>query len=211
MKKSIIIISTILIMIITPVKFKMDVPVTMKMFWVNYIVSKTTVPIINSKSVKISAYNNTRRQCDSTPNIMAWNHRITEANRNKIAAVSRDLENIGLTKNINISFQIDDMLYSKTILDRMGRYARKGGRKKYKIKNSIDILMRRYRNAKRFGRRETKIYWFGGQLDSFEIKREANCLVYKGNISNLFNSDIKILETSKLGYTKIKTSNGDVL
>jgi len=202
---------TLLMMIFTPVRFKMDVPVTLKMFWVNYDVTKTRVPIINSKIVRASAYNNTIRQCDDTPNIMAWNNRITEDNRESVVAVSRDLEKIGLGKNTDITFQVDGDIHSKTILDRMGRYARKGGRRRYKIKNSIDILMKKYRDARKFGRKNVKVYWFAGQTELFEIEGGVNCLIYKGNVSSLFNKDVKILETSKLGYTKIQTSDGQTL
>ena len=189
----------------------MDVPVTLKMFWVNYNVSKTRLPIINSKTVKVSAYNNTIKQCDSSPNIMAWNHRITNNNRDSIVAVSRDLEKIGLGKNTDITFQIDGDIHSKTILDRMGQYARKGGRRRYKIKNSIDILMKEYQKARKFGRKNVKIHWFAGQTELFQIEGGINCLIYEGNVSNLFDKDVKILEKSKLGYTKIQTSDGQIL
>lgn len=211
MRSIIISLITFLMMIFTPVRFRMDVPVTLKLFWINYNVSKTRVPIINSKVVKASAYNNTKNQCDSTPHIMAWNDKITEENHDQVVAISRDLEKIGLTKDTNIMFQVDDNIYSKTILDRMGRYARKGGRRKYKIKNSIDILMKKYRDAKKFGRKNIKIYWFAGQTELFEVEREANILVYKGNICDIFNPNTKILETSKLGYVKVQTSDGNVL
>jgi len=121
--------------------------------------SKTIkIPIIYSKHVCATAYNNTVAQCDNSPDICAWGDRITDKNRNKIVAVSRDLLS-NLSRNTKIYYEHNGKIHKKIVLDKMSKYGRKGTNRRFKIENSIDILMSSRRKALQFGRINKVIYW----------------------------------------------------
>lgn len=158
------------------------------------------IPIINCKMIEATAYNNTRRQCDSTPNEMAWGDMITKKNRNKIVAISRDLLSY-LPRKSKIYYEHNDKIHKKSVLDKMGRYGRKGTGRRFKIKNSIDILMSSRRRALNFGRRKKMIYWLDSYIElknfdlpqvdskmSIDIKNKIIC------INKLENNKLKIVE-----------------
>lgn len=165
------------------------------------------IPTINHKKVKMSAYNPTVRQCDSDPWIMAWNDRITHHNFDKIVAVSRDLLSI-LPKNTEIYFEDDGIIQHKEVLDKMGRYARKGSRKKYKIKNTIDILMRSRRDARKFGKQEKTIFWYAGETSLYQYEIRGFITIMYGDVNSILIPGCRIRHISKLGYVRVEGPDG---
>ena len=113
------------------------------------------------RKVKVTAYNALSNQCDDTPNIMAWGDKITSKNINKIVGVSRDLLKI-IPRNTKIYYFDDEgIIHEKIVMDKMSKFARKGTKKKYRIKNSIDVLMTTEKEARTFGVKYKVIFWKG--------------------------------------------------
>lgn len=176
--------------------------------FIAYTINKGVKPVMKSRIVTATAYNATRNQCDSTPNIMAWNDKITKQNRNKVVAVSRDLLPI-LPRNTEIYFEYNGQVHKKIVLDKMGKYARKGRRNKFKIKNSIDILMDSYKEAKKFGRRKIKIFWYEGELKTYDIKLSGRSIIMlRKNVESVLIPNCKIMHVSKLGYVRVQGPDG---
>jgi 3D (Asp-Asp-Asp) domain-containing protein len=95
-----------------------------------------------TRIVRVTAYNAVPEQTDDTPNICAWGDEI----RPGIIAISRDLEQVGLTRGKKVHIEGIGMA---VVLDRM--HDRK--------RNQIDIYMKRYEDAVRFGAKELSISW----------------------------------------------------
>lgn len=95
-----------------------------------------------TRIVRVTAYNAVPEQTDDTPNICAWGDEI----RPGIIAISRDLEQVGLTRGKEVHIE---GIGKAVVLDRMHRRKR----------NQIDIYMQRYEDAVRFGAKELSISW----------------------------------------------------
>jgi 3D (Asp-Asp-Asp) domain-containing protein len=95
-----------------------------------------------TRVVKATAYNAVPEQTDSTPEICAWGDKV----RPGIIAISRDLENSGLTRGKEV--QIEG-IGKVIVMDRM--HSRKH--------NQIDLYMERYQDAVEFGVKELSISW----------------------------------------------------
>jgi len=185
----------------TNIKVRAIIPI------IQYNIEVIEVPIINTRTVRASAYNPVESQCDSTPDRMAWNDKITHQNKNKVIAVSRDLLSF-LPRGTEIYFNHRAVIHKKIVLDKMGRYARKGGPKRFKIVNSIDILTDNYRTARKFGIKKKKIYWFGGIEKLYSIKIHGGYIMLDGNVSDVLN--YKVLELGPT-HTKVETEDGKIL
>jgi len=185
----------------TNIKVRAIIPI------IQYNIKVIEIPIINTRTVKASAYNPVESQCDSTPDRMAWNDRITHQNKNKVIAVSRDLLSL-LPRGTEIYFNHREVIHKKIVLDKMGRYARKGGPKRFKIVNSIDILTDNYKTARKFGVKKKKIYWFGGTEKLYSIKIYGGYIMLDGNVSNVLN--YKVLELGPT-HTKVETEDGKIM
>ena len=96
--------------------------------------------------VTATAFNSTRGQTDSSPEITAFGIRLRPGMR--IVAVSRDLEALGLTEGVHI--RIDGLDGDWSVGDRMdGRWTRK-----------IDVYLGDDVDAaKRWGKRRVRIRW----------------------------------------------------
>lgn len=206
MKKFILIFIIILLIIFYSKSINDDVEIKVYIPIISTSTMREKIPIINNKNIKMTMYNNTIRQCDSTPNTMAWNDKITWKNRNKVAAISRDLIPI-LSKNTKIYYEHGDKIYDKIVLDKMGKHARKGYRNKFKIISSIDVLTQSHREARHFGRRSKKIYWYGGEIEIYNIEIRRNLIMLVGNLENIL-KNCKIEKISKLGYVEVKSEDG---
>jgi 3D (Asp-Asp-Asp) domain-containing protein len=95
-----------------------------------------------TRIVRVTAYNAVPEQTDETPDICAWGDQI----RPGIIAISRDLEQVGLTRGKEVYIE---GIGKAVVLDRM--HDRK--------RNQIDIYMQRYEDAVRFGAKELSISW----------------------------------------------------
>lgn len=144
------------------------------------------IPVINYKTITATSYNNTKKQCDSTPAITAFGYKITNKNKDLIVAVSRDLLPM-LPKGTELYYNHSNKIYKKIVMDKMSKYGRKGTNRKFKIEKSIDILMRSYKESKKFGRINKTIYWFNSFIELEEI--DSNILY----INKLSNDEIKII------------------
>lgn len=205
--EKIIITILIIITVLYPISINANIKYKLIIPYMTIYFRKKNIPTINCKTVKMSAYNPTVAQCDMDPFIMAWGNRITPHNINKIVAVSRDLLPT-LSKNTEIYFEDNDMIHHKRVLDKMGKYARKGGPKRFKIVNSIDILTDNYRTARKFGVKKKKIYWFGGTEKLYSIKIHGGYIMLDGNVSDVLN--YKVLELGPT-HTKIETEDGKIM
>ncbi len=92
--------------------------------------------------VKATAYNALEEQTDSTPTICAWGDTV----RPGVIAISRDLEQLGLTRGKEVYVK---GYGKKVVMDRMHRRKR----------NQIDLFMEEYDDAIQFGVRELEISW----------------------------------------------------
>jgi len=88
---------------------------------------------------KVTAYNSECCQTDDTPYIAAWNNQVYPG----MVAVSRDLENVGLGRGVNV--YIDGERY--VIDDRMHK----------RKKNQFDIWMINREDAEKWGVQEKEI------------------------------------------------------
>jgi len=204
--KKIIFIILLNIILSYPSTINTNIFVTLCIPKIDYFIKIEKIPIINHKIVKMSAYNATKGQCDSTPNIMAWNDRITKHNKNKVAAVSRDLLPL-LSRNTEIYFGDQNQVQKRIILDKMGRYVGKG-KKRSKIRSSIDILMDSYREARKFGKKYKRIFWFGGEAELYTINVKRSVLTMREKVESIMIPGCRIMHVSKLGYVRVKGPDG---
>ncbi len=100
----------------------------------------------NSVEVVATAFNSVSNQTDKTPAITAWGDTLKPGM--KAIAVSRDLIDLGLVRNTDVS--IEGLRGKYKVLDKMN--------KKWKMK--IDIYMGTNINAaKEWGKKRVKISW----------------------------------------------------
>jgi len=100
----------------------------------------------HSMTVTATAYTASRRETDSTPYTTAFNEKLRMDDR--IIAVSRDLEKMGLTHNTLVRIEGRDGVY------RVGDRTHKRWRKR------IDIFMGKDRKrALKWGKRKVTIHW----------------------------------------------------
>ena len=100
----------------------------------------------HSMTVTATAYTASRRQTDSTPYATAFNEKLRMGDR--IIAVSRDLEQMGLTHNTRVRIEGRDGVYR--VADRTNKRWRK----------RIDIFMGKDRQrALQWGKRKVTIHW----------------------------------------------------
>jgi len=95
-----------------------------------------------TRVVKATAYNAVPEQTDSTPDICAWGDKVQPG----IIAISRDLEQIGLTRGKEVHVE---GIGKRVVMDRMH----------YRKRNQIDLYMERYEDAVQFGVQELTISW----------------------------------------------------
>lgn len=95
-----------------------------------------------TRIVRATAYNAVPEQTDATPEICAWGDRV----RPGIIAISRDLEQVGLTRGKEVYIE---GIGKAVVLDRM--HPRK--------RNQIDLYMEKYEDAIEFGVKELTISW----------------------------------------------------
>ena len=95
-----------------------------------------------TRVVRATAYNALPQQTDSTPDICAWGDRVQPG----IIAISRDLEQIGLTRGKEVHIE---GIGKRVVMDRMH----------YRKKNQIDLYMERYEDAVQFGVQQLTISW----------------------------------------------------
>jgi 3D (Asp-Asp-Asp) domain-containing protein len=95
-----------------------------------------------TRVVKATAYNADPQQTDSTPEICAWGDKVQPG----IIAISRDLEQMGLTRGKEVHVEGVGKL---VVMDRMH----------YRKRNQIDLYMERYEDAVQFGVQELTISW----------------------------------------------------
>jgi nicotinate phosphoribosyltransferase len=185
---------------IEPIKIDIDYQLnsSFRPFYIWRIISKE-IPVISSKIVEATAYNATKEQCDSTPNTCAWNDKIHRNNRNKIVAVSRDLLKLGLNRNIPIYYKDDNIIRKKIVLDKT----------KSRFKSRIDILKSSKKEAKKFGKKQVRLYWYEGLSHLIQIKLEGIVLMNDKFLGSLVNSGNKILKVMRNGYVEIEDTNGN--
>ncbi|WP_285763834.1 3D domain-containing protein [Biformimicrobium ophioploci] len=95
--------------------------------------------------VTATAYNSVPGQTDDTPWLAAWNNKLKPGQ--KIIAVSRDLEKLGLTNGAKVEIE---GLGVFTVRDRMNK----------RWRNKIDIWMESdVKAARKFGAKKLKILW----------------------------------------------------
>jgi len=160
-------------------------------------IKQSEIPIINSKIVDATAYNATKKQCDSTPNICAWNDRIHNKNRHKIIAVSKDLVKLGLDRNTKIYYKSDNVVREKIVLDKTSS----------RFRSRIDIL--KPYEAFKFGKKKIRIYWYGRSTNLIQTKLEGIVLMNDKFLESLVNSGNKILKVMKNGYVEIQDPQGN--
>jgi 3D (Asp-Asp-Asp) domain-containing protein len=103
-------------------------------------------PAERSLVVTATAYNSVRAQTDGQPDIAAWGDRLRPGMR--AIAVSHDLLKLGLTRGAHV--RIDGLPGKWVVLDRMhSRW-----RKRIDIYMGVDV-----RAARRWGRKQVRIYW----------------------------------------------------
>ena len=95
-----------------------------------------------TRVVRATAYNALPQQTDSTPDICAWGDKVQPG----IIAISRDLEQIGLTRGKEVHIE---GIGKRVVMDRMH----------YRKKNQIDLYMERYEDAVQFGVQQLTISW----------------------------------------------------
>jgi 3D (Asp-Asp-Asp) domain-containing protein len=95
-----------------------------------------------TRIVRATAYNALPQQTDSTPDICAWGDKVQPG----IIAISRDLEQIGLTRGKEVHIE---GIGKRVVMDRMH----------YRKRNQIDLYMERYEDAIQFGVQELTISW----------------------------------------------------
>jgi len=95
-----------------------------------------------TRIVRATAYNAVPEQTDSTPEICAWGDKVQPG----IIAISRDLEQIGLTRGKEVHVE---GIGKRVVMDRMH----------YRKRNQIDLYMERYEDAVEFGVQELTISW----------------------------------------------------
>jgi len=117
------------------------------------------IPLINSRSVRATAYNAVEGQTDDTPTICAWGDKIHDG----VVAVSRDLEKLGLKRNKEVYVE---KAGKKVVKDRMHR----------RKLNQIDVFMEKVKDAKKFGRRTLKAIWI---TDYVEVCMETTTITYQ--------------------------------
>ncbi|RLB94685.1 MAG: hypothetical protein DRH26_00590 [Deltaproteobacteria bacterium] len=105
-----------------------------------------------STDITITAYSSTVAQCDADPHIAAWNTSV----RRGIIGVSRDLLDLGLSKNSQV---LVPGYGAFSVYDVMGKYKRKNTANPIKIERTIDIWMCDQKAAKLFGIQHGKLYW----------------------------------------------------
>lgn len=95
--------------------------------------------------VTATAYNSVPGQTDDTPWLAAWNNKLKPGQ--KVIAVSRDLEKLGLTNGAKVEIE---GLGVFTVRDRMNK----------RWRNKIDIWMESdVKAARKFGAKKLKILW----------------------------------------------------
>ena len=105
-----------------------------------------TTPATSSLVVTATAYNSLHGQTNGTPDIAAWGDRLEPGM--KAIAVSKDLQNAGLTRGMKV--KIEGLPGEYVVLDRMPSQWRK----------RIDIYMGEDVGAARqWGKREVRIHW----------------------------------------------------
>ena len=129
------------------------------------------IPIIHSRRVRATTYNALPSQTDSTPNICAWGDRITP----DVIAVSRDLEKLGLGRNVKVYVEGQGL---KVVKDRMHK----------RKKNQVDVFMKKYKDAMNFGVQYINIYWVDGWIKVYEksvveIYQNSEGLLVKNKIN----------------------------
>ena len=95
-----------------------------------------------TRIVRATAYNAVPQQTDSTPEICAWGDKVKPG----IIAISRDLEQIGLTRGKEVHVE---GIGKRVVMDRMH----------HRKRNQIDLYMERYEDAVEFGVQELSISW----------------------------------------------------
>jgi 3D (Asp-Asp-Asp) domain-containing protein len=105
-----------------------------------------TTPATSSLVVTATAYNSLHGQTNGTPDIAAWGDRLEPGM--KAIAVSKDLQNAGLTRGMKV--KIEGLPGEYVVLDRMpSRWQKR-----------IDIYMGEDVGAARqWGKREVRIHW----------------------------------------------------
>jgi len=167
-------------------------------FYIWRIINKE-LPIISSKIVEATAYNAVKEQCDSTPNICAWNDKIHRNNQNKIVAVSRDLIRLGLNRKTPIYYKNDNTIKKKIVLDKVNK----------RFRSRIDILKSFKNEAFEFGKKKIRIYWYEGSSHLIQTKLEGIILMNDKFLESLVNSGNKILKVMRNGYVEIEDPQGN--